>query len=62
MAGESPGCIFCRRSCLDGGQNLYVRGCHICRDCEKKIVAIAIDDPVYRIYMKKLKKIWTQAG
>ncbi|MDD2553125.1 MAG: sigma factor G inhibitor Gin [Desulfotomaculaceae bacterium] len=62
MAAESQDCILCRRSCLDGKQGLYVRGCHICRDCEEKIISIAIDDPIYQIYIKKLKKIWSQAG
>lgn len=62
MAAESQDCILCLRSCPDGKQGLCVRGCHICMGCEEKIVSIAIDDPIYQIYMKRLKKIWSQAG
>ncbi|MBP7331629.1 MAG: Inhibitor of sigma-G Gin [Firmicutes bacterium ADurb.Bin373] len=63
MSGEAPGCcILCRQPCPGGRQGLYVNGCHICRDCEEKIVSIDIDDSVYQIYMQKLKKIWSQAG
>lgn len=62
MAAESRDCILCERSCPDGKQGLYLRGCFICLDCEGKIISIPVDDPIYRIYMKKLKKIWSYAG
>lgn len=61
MVTESPGCILCRRFC-SAGQGIYVQGCRICQDCEKKIVSTAVDDPIYQVYVKKLKEIWSQAG
>lgn len=62
MAAETRDCILCRRSSPEGKQGLRVRGCYICLDCEAKIISMPVDDPVYKIYMKRLKKIWSQAG
>lgn len=62
MAVESRDCILCGRSCPDGNQGLYLRGFFICLDCEVKIISIPVSDPIYQIYMKKLKKIWSYAG
>lgn len=61
MAVEPQDCILCRRPFPDDRQGLHVRGCYICRDCEAKIISIPMEDPVYNIYMKRLKKIWSQA-
>ncbi|NQS75705.1 MAG: sigma-G inhibitor, Gin [Peptococcaceae bacterium] len=61
MASEFPGCILCRRFC-SAGPSIYVQGCRICQDCEKKIVSVTVDDPAYEIYVEKLKEIWSQAG
>ncbi len=62
MSAKPQDCILCRRSFPSGSEGLCLRGLHICRDCEEKIISMAIDDPIYPIYMEKLKKIWPQAG
>jgi hypothetical protein len=62
MALESPDCILCRHSCPDDiKKGLHIRGCYICLDCEAKIISLSVNDPDYKIYMKRLKKIWSQA-
>ncbi|NLJ76020.1 MAG: sigma-G inhibitor, Gin [Peptococcaceae bacterium] len=61
MGSESSGCILCRRFCSDG-QGICVQGCRICQECEKKIISITMDDPIYQVYVEKLKEIWPKTG
>ncbi|PLS15096.1 sigma factor G inhibitor Gin [Bacillus sp. M6-12] len=49
-------CIICEQSKLLG---IHLYTSFICGDCEKEMVRTETNDPQYRYYLKKLKKVNT---
>ncbi len=54
-------CLLCEENCREAKRSLVILGCHICRDCEEKIVRARAGESDYALYMSKLKKIWEVA-
>ncbi|MBN6889772.1 uncharacterized protein (DUF983 family) [Cytobacillus horneckiae] len=49
-------CVICEESKVKG---IHLYTSFICSDCEKDLIATDTDDPKYKFYLNKLKKITT---
>lgn len=58
LAKEQHGetCVICEQTKWKG---IHLYTSFICTDCEKSIIATETNDPQYKFYLKKLKKINT---
>ncbi|SHF06200.1 Inhibitor of sigma-G Gin [Seinonella peptonophila] len=53
---HTPVCTICRSRHANRG--IQVLAHVICEPCEKQIIGLQCDDPVYLFYLCQLKKLW----
>ncbi|MDF1509499.1 sigma factor G inhibitor Gin [Robertmurraya sp. DFI.2.37] len=57
LLNNQPGetcCVICEQYKWKG---IYLYTSFICSDCEKSIISTETNDPQYKFYLKKLRKI-----
>lgn len=55
MTQEESKCMICGNLHMEG---IRIRGKLICSACEKELVGIQVDEPLYDDYKERVKSIW----